>query len=188
MKKYIYRPYNRKLAVQYAHKWALGRSPVFADFEEMGGDCTNFASQCIYAGAGEMNPTPTYGWYYYDLHHRAPAWTGVVYLYQFLTENRGIGPYAAQVPLEQVEPGDIIQLRLTGRKVFHHTPVVLSRGNPATPDNILVAAHSIDSDSRPLSTYAIEEMRCLHILGVRSLGKQGNFTNQGMIPLEGNLF
>ena len=70
--------------------------------------------------------------YYYDLHHRAPAWTGVIYLYQFLTENRGIGPYADEVPLEQVEPGDVIQLRLTGRRVFHHSPVVVSRGNPAT--------------------------------------------------------
>ena len=118
-----------------------------------------------------MNPTPTYGWYYYDLHHRAPAWTGVIYLYQFLTENRGIGPYADEVPLEQVEPGDVIQLRLTGRRVFHHSPVVVSRGNPATLRNTLVAAHSIDSDNRPLSTYAIEEMRCLHILGVRSLEK-----------------
>ena len=169
MKEYVHRPYNRELAVQYAHKWAFGRNPAFTDFEELGGDCTNFASQCIYAGAGVMNPTPTYGWYYSDLHHRAPAWTGVIYLYQVLTENRGIGPYADEVPLEQVEPGDVIQLRLTGRRVFHHSPVVVSRGNPATLRNTLVAAHSIDSDNRPLSTYASVEMRCLHILGVRSL-------------------
>ena len=171
MKEYVHRPYNRELAVQYAHKWAFGRNPAFTDFEELGGDCTNIACQCIYAGAGVMIPSPTYGWYYYDLHHRAPAWTGVIYLYQFLTENRGIGPYADEVPLEQVEPGDVIQLRLTGRRVFHHSPVVVSRGNPATLRNTLVAAHSIDSDNRPLSTYAIEEMRCLHILGVRSLEK-----------------
>ena len=164
-------PYDRRAAVAYAHQWAYGRNPGFYDYEEIGGDCTNFASQCIYAGAVVMNPTPTYGWYYYDLHHRAPAWTGVIYLYQFLTENRGIGPYADEVPLEQVEPGDVIQLRLTGRRVFHHSPVVVSRGNPATLRNTLVAAHSIDSDNRPLSTYAIEEMRCLHILGVRSLEK-----------------
>ena len=163
--------YDRRAAVLYAHRWAYGRNPRFYNFDELGGDCTNFASQCIYAGAGVMNPTPTYGWYYYDLHHRAPAWTGVIYLYQFLTENRGIGPYADEVPLEQVEPGDVIQLRLTGRRVFHHSPVVVSRGNPATLRNTLVAAHSIDSDNRPLSTYAIEEMRCLHILGVRSLEK-----------------
>ena len=43
MKEYVHRPYNRELAVQYAHKWAFGRNPAFTDFEELGGDCTNFA-------------------------------------------------------------------------------------------------------------------------------------------------
>ncbi|MBP3352092.1 MAG: amidase domain-containing protein [Lachnospiraceae bacterium] len=47
--------YNRTAAVYYARKWALGRNPAYYDFEEVGGDCTNFASQCIYAGAGVMN-------------------------------------------------------------------------------------------------------------------------------------
>ena len=43
-------PYNRQAAVAYAHKWAFGRNPAFFDFSELGGDCTNFASQCLYAG------------------------------------------------------------------------------------------------------------------------------------------
>ena len=37
-------PYNRTAAVNYARKWALGRNPAYYDFEEIGGDCTNFAS------------------------------------------------------------------------------------------------------------------------------------------------
>ena len=48
-------PYNRLAAVQYAHKWAYGRNPAFYDYEQIGGDCTNFASQCVYAGSGIMN-------------------------------------------------------------------------------------------------------------------------------------
>ena len=40
-------------------------------------------------------------------------------------------------------------------------------GSPPTPDNVLVAAHSEDADYRPLSTYPIQEVRFLHILGVR---------------------
>ncbi len=47
----------------YAHRWAYGRNPAFYDYEHLGGDCTNFASQCIYAGSGVMNFTPTFGWY-----------------------------------------------------------------------------------------------------------------------------
>ena len=56
--------YNRERAVEYAHKWAFSRNPRYYDFQNIGGDCTNFASQVIYAGCGEMNYTPTFGWYY----------------------------------------------------------------------------------------------------------------------------
>ena len=47
----VIKPYDRRAAVEYAHKWAFGRNPEFYDFSEIGGDCTNFASQCLYAGA-----------------------------------------------------------------------------------------------------------------------------------------
>ena len=71
------RPYDRAAAVNYAHQWAHGRNPAYYNFDGIGGDCTSFASQCLYAGAGVMNFTPTYGWYYRSLQDRAPAWTGV---------------------------------------------------------------------------------------------------------------
>ena len=43
------RPYDRQAAVDYAHRWAYHRNPDFYNFDELGGDCTNFASQCLYA-------------------------------------------------------------------------------------------------------------------------------------------
>ena len=46
----VFRPYRRLNAVLYAHRWAYGRDPQFYNYEAIGGDCTNFASQCIYAG------------------------------------------------------------------------------------------------------------------------------------------
>lgn len=46
--------YDRISAVNYAKKWALSRNPKFYDFDPIGGDCTNFISQCIYAGAKVM--------------------------------------------------------------------------------------------------------------------------------------
>ena len=55
------RPYDRQAAVTYAHRWAYHRNPDFYNFDELGGDCTNFASQCLYAGSGVMNYTPTFG-------------------------------------------------------------------------------------------------------------------------------
>ena len=80
-------PYNRKAAVAYADYWAYRRNPKYYAFDEIGGDCTNFVSQCVFAGCGVMNDTPDYGWYYYNVNDRAPAWTGVGYFYRFLTEN-----------------------------------------------------------------------------------------------------
>ena len=52
-------PYDRFAGVSYAHRWAYERNPKYMNFDELGGDCTNFASQCLYAGAGVMNFTPT---------------------------------------------------------------------------------------------------------------------------------
>lgn len=49
--------YDRKAAVEYARKWAYGRNPAYYDFSRLGGDCTNYASQCLYAGSDVMNYT-----------------------------------------------------------------------------------------------------------------------------------
>ena len=55
-------------------------------FNSLGGDCTNFVSH-VYAGAGVMNYTPIFGWYYISSGNRAPAWTGVDEFYKFITQN-----------------------------------------------------------------------------------------------------
>ncbi len=52
------KPYDRAAALRYAEQWAMRRNPDFFDFEELGGDCTNFASQCLYAGSRVMNFAP----------------------------------------------------------------------------------------------------------------------------------
>ena len=159
-------PYDRAAAVAYAHKWAYGRNPAFYDYEKIGGDCTNFASQCIYAGSGIMNFTPTFGWYYINANRKAPAWTGVPYLHQFLTRTgSSVGPAARETDIEALLPGDILQLSFTGEE-FQHSPVVVSVGSPATPENVLLAAHSYDADNRPLATYEYKKVRFLHITGV----------------------
>ncbi len=156
----IYR-YDRAAARQYAKKWALSRNPAYYDFEHLGGDCTNFASQCIYAGAGEMNYAPTFGWYYITQNNRAPAWTGVQYLYNFLVNNTGYGPFAAEMPLSMLEVGDIVQLG--NANGFYHSPVVVD----ILGGKIFLAAHTYNAIDRPLSTYNYGRVRGLHILGVR---------------------
>lgn len=109
-------PYDRQSAVAYAHRWAFARNPRYYNFDDFGGDCTNYASQALYAGCGIMNyASNDRGWFYISLNRRAPAWTGVEELHRLL----------------------------------------------------LVAAHTYDTDYRPLSTYPYAAVRFLHILGIR---------------------
>ena len=155
------RSYNRDVAVSYARKWAYSRNPTYYDFEKIGGDCTNFASQCIYAGSKIMNYTAVTGWYYRSVSDRSASWTGVEYLFKFLTNNQSVGPYARSVSRNEVLPGDIVQLG-TYRGGFYHSPVIV-----AVEPTILVAAHTYDALDRPLDSYEYEIVRFLHIDGVR---------------------
>lgn len=160
-------PYDRKAAVAYARYWAYRRNPQYFDFSNLGGDCTNYASQCILAGAGVMNETPLYGWYYRTANDRTPSWTGVPYLYDFLTRNLGPGPFASETALSRLEPGDVVQLAVGEWEDYHHTPVVVRIDGEPSLATVMVSAHSYDCDYRPLATYPIHKLRCLHIEGVR---------------------
>ena len=102
--------YNREAAVAYARRWALNRNPEYYDFEKIGGDCTNFASQCIFAGAGVMNFTPIMGWYFRSASDRTASWSGVPYLYDFIIKNKSVGPFGHIVSRSEIQPGDIVQL------------------------------------------------------------------------------
>ena len=162
-------PYDRAAAVSYAHRWAYNRNPRFYNYDQIGGDCTNFASQCLYAGTGIMNFTPTFGWYYRNANDKSPSWTGVRYFWNFLTEETmRTGPFGIETTISDVEPGDFVQLNLDEDEEFEHTPIIVERGEAPSLENILVAAHSQDTDFRPLSTYPFTSIRFLHVLGAWS--------------------
>lgn len=159
--------YDREKAKDYAKTWAFRRNPAYYSFDRLGGDCTNFASQCLYAGAGVMNFTPDIGWYYRSVNDRSAGWTGVEYFYRFLTENeRGIGngngPFATETALTGAEIGDFIQLG-NGVGDYYHTLVVVGFSG----DTPLLSSHSLDTYAKPLYTWRYARLRCLHILGVR---------------------
>jgi len=67
--------YNLEKVVEYAKKWAVGKNPHYYHFEGIGGDCTNFVSQCLLAGGAKMNFEKYYGWYYVSKDNRSPSWT-----------------------------------------------------------------------------------------------------------------
>lgn len=164
----ITKRYDRENAVLYARRWALDRNPLFADYTGIGGDCTNFVSQCLLAGSCVMDYTSTFGWYYISDFDRAPAWTGVEYLYEFLVgegdfmpngEREGV--YGREVGMRQAQPGDVVQLARAGE--FYHSLII----SGIERNDILVCAHSDDALDRRLSTYTYDTARFIHIDGVR---------------------
>jgi hypothetical protein len=161
----VTKPYLRERAVEYARKWALSRNPLFIDYTGRGGNCTNFVSQALYAGSCTMNFTPVFGWYYLSESERTASWTGVEYLYNFLLQNTGPGPFARQIPGEEAEVGDVIQFYRDGEG-WYHTVLIVGFGEGGIP---LVAAQSNDALDRSLDTYSYDQDRFLHIEGVRLL-------------------
>ena len=161
--------YNRGHAVEYARRWAFSRNPLFYDFTGQGGNCTNFISQCLFAGTCQMNYTPTFGWYYNSAKSRAAAWTGVGYLYNFLTRNakkgigNGSGPFGEEVGADEIEPGDIIQLGTESGNYYHSLLVTGIFNN-----TFLVATQSDNAFNRGLDTYIYQKARYIHISGFRT--------------------
>ena len=158
----VIKPYLRDRAVMYAKKYAFGQNPIFGNFRGIGGNCTNFVSQCIYAGACVMNYTPTFGWYYISLEDRSPSWTGVQFFYNFITSNDGVGPFGKEASPDELEIGDVIQLG-NNEDGFYHTLLIVDFEG----DDPLVAAQTDDAYSRPLSSYTYDFSRFIKIQGVR---------------------
>ena len=167
---FVVRPYRRERAVRYAERWAKMRNPVFYDFTGIGGNCTNFVSQALYAGSCKMNFTPVFGWYYITPNERTASWTGVDFFYRFLTENRGLGPFGEKVGEERLDLGDVVQIGRDGEGYFH-SMLSVGRDPDGTP---LVAAQSLDVYGKRLDEYDYDFVRFLHVSGVRATAEGGD--------------
>lgn len=154
--------YNRLKATEYAQKWALNANPEYYHFGGIGGDCTNFISQCLLAGGGVMNYDKINGWFYNSVNSRSPSWTSVAYLQKFLLNNKEIGPFASLYNINNLQIGDLIQLRQNPTH-FNHT-LIITR---ITGNQIYVCAHSNDALNKPLSSYQYFQAQGIHIEGIR---------------------
>ena len=154
------KPYNRLLAVRYAQKWALGANPEYYHFGGIGGDCTNFISQCLFAGGGEMVKGES-EWFYYSKDNRSPSWTSVEALGVFLTDDRQ-SLFASKREVKDLDEGDIIQLRQNPLR-FNHSLIISKKQN----GQIYVCAHSNDALDKNLNDYFAYEMIGFHIEGIK---------------------
>jgi len=166
--------YNRTGAVAYAQQWATAPppyNPKYVDFTVYGGDCTNFVSQAIYEGGGAlMVGDGTYGWYFNSIDDYAAAWTGVYYLFKFVTQYTDfpVGPEGCQIPVDQALVGDVIQYSWEGDNYWDHSVMIVAAENSALDErDYWVAGHSPDVDNYPYEYFSIEHpdmvYRFLHI-------------------------
>jgi len=154
--------YDRNSAILYAKKWANSRNPKYYNFDTLGGDCTNFVSQCLYAGCGIMNYANYNGWYYNHINDRAPSWTGVEFLYEFLTENKGAGPFGYRVNNFETQVGDVITLFNSLEDAFH--TVIITRIDNG---KYYVSSHTRNGFDIPLDFFSFYQAHFIHIKGVR---------------------
>ena len=144
----------------YALEWAYSRNPQYYNYDAIGGDCTNFVSQCIFAGCNQMNYNKNNGWYYINGNNKSPSWTGVEFLYDFLIHNNGDGPSGKETTIDKLDIGDIIQLNFDGNK-FSHSLIVIQ--NAENINNTLVATHTFDTFGKKVLDYNFYSYRCIHI-------------------------
>ncbi|MPN37801.1 hypothetical protein SDC9_185322 [bioreactor metagenome] len=109
-----------------------------------------------------MNYKPNLGWYYSSLNDRTPSWSSASYLYNFLIRNNAAGPRAQEVPIIEMEPGDVIQLG-DGSNHFYHSLFVVETGMIPSRNNIRICTHTYDSSYRPLNSYISDSIRYLKI-------------------------
>ena len=159
--------YDRAKAISYALIWWNSRNPLFYDFENIGGDCTNFVSQCLLYGGLKMHYNE---WFFRNINHRSPSWSGVNEFCNFLLTNQvDTSPIGVLSSISQVTEGDIVQLTLGGHSTFHHSMLITKINHEKEPsnrtfDDIFITCHTVDAKNVMLSAYDIKDIRFIKIL------------------------
>jgi hypothetical protein len=140
--------YDRKRAAAYADRWWEAGNPAYLEFAV---DCSNYVSQCLFAGGAPMNYTNKRGsgWWYRGQSGKQElwsySWAVADSLRRFLASS-GSGLKATQVhsPQELAE-GDIISYSWLGNGHYGHSTVVAAIDGQGMP---LVNAHTVSSKHR----------------------------------------
>lgn len=141
------RYYNRQAAVDYANTWWDRHNPQFPAFQD---DCTNFISQCLYAGGAPMRgmPNRSQGWWMIGLPERWSYSWSVAHSLRWYLETSTKGLMATRVnSASELELGDVIFYDFTGDGRIDHSTIVtrIEEGIP------YVNAHTMNSKNRHYS-------------------------------------
>jgi len=141
--------YDREAARAYAERHWNDPDPAFIHFDV---DCTNYVSQCLYAGGAPMNYTGVResGWWYRGRSGGRELWSyswSVAHaLHWYLSAGRRDGLAAETVPsASELTIGDVICYDFDGDGRFEHSAIVTGADGAGMP---LVNAHTTNSRAR----------------------------------------
>ena len=146
--------YSREKAINYARKYALKPNPNYKYFTvhgTIGGDCTNFISQCLRAGGAPFSFNPRNPWWYNSKNIKNDTWSiswSVAHsLYWYLKVNNQLklpGLKGTEVNnTNNLELGDLIFYEDTKGVIFHSAIITAFNNIP------LVSHHSYEALNIP---------------------------------------
>ncbi len=133
--------YDRLKAVQYAERWWNSFNPQYPQFTD---DCTNYISQCLYAGGIPMwgKPNRSKGWWIEGKSNWSFSWT-VAHAFMLMLK---AAAWTKEVKNpSQLMIGDIICYDFEGDGRFNHNTIVTGKDEYGNP---LVNAHTTNSRMR----------------------------------------
>lgn len=176
--------YNREAAKKYALKYVLKPNKNYVNFESMGGNCTNFTSQCLKAGGIVQDKTGNYKWYYTSSSNRAPSWSKANDFRNYYRKNKGSktvkGLNANRCNFQATRLGDLAQIVILGEakhSIFISGAICDAWVGSTTSElawkskyDVYICKNSIDKSSRkknvPMSSlYSISTSEYIHING-----------------------
>ena len=173
-------PYDAQSAIDYSYQWAgkyeMKRNPAYIAYDEYGGNCNNFTSQCLFAGGIPMDTRgDIYSqWKYYGqgvsaasaARGRSMSWTGVEPFWNYCTINTGYGLCCeCGDNVYSARPGDIIQYVSEGLGVHSVIVTKVVYDDQGNVIELLINSNTTDKVDCPMSIYGYTEFRIIRIIG-----------------------
>ncbi len=144
--------YNNTAAVSYAQKYAMTPNSSYTTFSA---DCTNFSSQCLYAGGIKQHAGITGNedcWFYKNSDNRSSTWAGVKEFQRYVTGSVSKIDVTLS-SFNSVVPGDMIHLT-NSSGIATHALVITGVVQGANGRNdLLVCAHTTNRLNASLTYY-----------------------------------
>ena len=146
---YLMATINREAVVDYAYEyWGptdADYNPAYRNFNNSGGDCTNFISQALRSGGWTDVP----GWYrstsawWYNWLNQTRTWINAHYWWQFARYRPRVDN---AMYLSELAPADIMQIDFNRDGYMDHSMIITAKDNNG---NIYLTYHTTNTKDRP---------------------------------------